>query len=339
MSPTIEDLRTTLDDVADSYTAPDPHTVLAGAHARSGQLGRRRRTTGRWAAAAAAVVVIGGAGLLLTDPAGNTQGEVAPAEPDESYTEGYGIVDGELQPHTADGLRLVDEVDLADEANAQLEVDSSSQLYAVAVCPSDVAGRSQPAVTILTRTWTVEVTCADESSDSPTLPVTSLPTEAPESDGVYGVQRTDDVGPVSVAFYAEEEWADYPFPATEPASFTFTMELDQPGQLLVAIDGVALTNDGETVGGSQQPAAEPWRIVNPALREGYLHSYGFPAQRSVNLNAQILAEEGIDVSDGEVTVSVHARGFVDDSAWRVVIGGTGGGEVGTPAPLEPGNRY
>lgn len=177
MSPTIEDLRTTLDDVAHGYATPDPHTVLSGAYARSGELGRRR-TTHRWAAAAVAVVAVGGASLLLTDLGGDTQGEVAPAEPDESYTEGYGIVDGVPQPHTADGLRLVDEVDLADEANAQPEVDSSSQLYAVAVCPSDVAGRSQPAVTILTRTRTVEVTCADESSDSPTLPVTSLPTEA-----------------------------------------------------------------------------------------------------------------------------------------------------------------
>ncbi len=124
---------------------------------------------------------------------------------------------------------------------------------------------------------------------------------------------------------------------TSEAMTTMTTELDQPGQLMVAIDGVVLTNDGERVGGTQQPAAEPWRVANPALREGFHHSYGFPLQRSMELNAEILAEEGIDVSDGEVTVSAYARGFVDDASWRVVIGadpGAVGGGAG-PEPLTP----
>lgn len=383
MSPTIEHLRATLDDVADRHEAPDPHAVLAGAHARAGELGRRR-TTGRWAAAAAAVVAIGGASLLITDLDGDSQGEVAPAEPDESYTEGYGIIDGELQPYTADGLRMVDQFEIENGENLQVEVDSSSQLYAVAVCSSDVAGRSQPAVTILTRTRRVGVTCADENRDSPTLPVTSLPTEAPESDGVYGAQPDDEIGPVSIVFYAEEEWRDYPFPSTEASSFPDTSnivldadtplssdtsldwlmpsgerqrlhtivvpvadlpleisaQLNGPGQVLVAVDGAVLTNDEEELGRLRAPTAGPWDAALPGVRQGYLHSFGQPEEWGFQVDRNWLEDGGADLSDDQVTVSVHAVGFPDATSWRVTVGtsadaSSADGNTGVRKRLEP----
>lgn len=372
MSPTIEDLRTTLDGVAHEYAAPDPQTVLAGAYARSGELGRRR-TTQRWAAAAAAVVAIGGASLLLTDPGADTQGEVAPAEPDESYTEGYGFVGGVPQPY-ADGLTLVETFDdLGPDGGSTYaepwKTDADTQMYVQAWCASGTAR-----VEIKVGEARLTAPCADPTADTAHL---ESPVPLPRGAEGFSVDHRDPAGGTGVvAMYEETPWRDYPFPTTETTPFppaegvlidnstpesvdptldalpsttqvhsatvpiseamtTFIMELDQPGQLLVAIDGVVLTNDGETVGGTQQPAADPWRVASPALREGYLNSYGSPVSRSVDLNAQILAEEGIDVSDGEVTVSAYARGFVDDASWRVVIGaypGAVGGGAG-PEPL------
>lgn len=113
--------------------------MLAGAYARSGELSRRR-TTHRWVAAAAAVVAIGGASLLLSDPGGNSQGEVAPAEPDESYSQGYGIIDGVPQPY-ADGLTLVETFDeIGPNGGAMFagpwETDADTQMYAQAWCES-----------------------------------------------------------------------------------------------------------------------------------------------------------------------------------------------------------
>lgn len=120
----------------------------------------------------------------------------------------------------------------------------------------------------------------------------------------------------------------------EPLSFD--VQLNGPGQLLVAIDGVVLTNDGEELDRLEQTVPGRWDIAHPSLREGYLHSFGQEQRRTAGgLTPAVLAEEGIDVSDGEITVSVDARGFPNDD-WRVVVSSDNAGEgLGTTEPLQP----
>lgn len=96
MSPSINDLRHTLESGATAEATPDPYAVLSGVKTRATAM-RRQRTTARWIAAATAVVAIGGTSLLLNDGAA-TLGDVEPAMPDTSYTDGHGIIDGVPQP-------------------------------------------------------------------------------------------------------------------------------------------------------------------------------------------------------------------------------------------------
>lgn len=374
MNVTTEQVRSALEEMAEAGATPDPRTLLTGASREVGRL-RRRRQAGWLGAAAAAVVAIGGGSLLLTELAGDTQGEVAPAEPDQSYTEGYGIVDGQVQPYL-EGLRLIgtQKVTPTDERLVSVpDAAADTQLYAVAWCdPAESGLQEPPPVQLAADRFTAEMPCLDRSTDlNSAVLLQPLPP--------YGMDYTLEVPErldAVLGFYVEETWQDYPFPVTEPTPFSategividsftpesadptldavppetpvhsvtvpitddlmaLTMQIDQPGQLLVALDGVVLTNDAEDLEELETSRSEPWHVADPSVREGYLLSFGPPVQRSLSLNAQILAEEGVDVSDGEVTVSVHARGFVDDSVWRVAIGGTIGGQAGPLAPLEP----
>ncbi len=334
MSPTIEDLRGTLDDVAHGYEAPDPHTVLAGAYARSGELGRRR-TTHRWAAAAAAVVAIGGASLLLTDLGGDTHGEVAPAEPDESYTQGYGIIDGVPQPY-ADGLTLVETFDEIGPnvgmVSDEFRTDAETQMYAQAWCATGTSEVEIEVGTFETGLERLTAQCADPAVDTEHL--TSPVALPPDAEGFRVTGGGSSTGAALVAIYEETEWADYPFPSWDRVSFPsadgividsstpmttdpalesqitprrvhsvtvplteeplrIDMGLNGPGQLLVAVDGVILTNDGEELDRLEGTVPGPWDEANPARREGYLHSFGQTIGLvEFGLTSEVLEEKG-----------------------------------------------
>ncbi|MCK0111606.1 hypothetical protein MWU75_05575 [Ornithinimicrobium sp. F0845] len=111
----------------------------------------------------------------------------------------------------------------------------------------------------------------------------------------------------------------------------------EPGRLLVAVNGMVITNDGE---GLAQPAsAGPWQHADPDLRGGYWLTWTASAStREFDLSPSGLAAHGIQVSEGE-TVTVAARAAFPRDAWQVGIdqpaGGPDAGGTSGPAPVEP----
>lgn len=109
---------------------------------------------------------------------------------------------------------------------------------------------------------------------------------------------------------------------------------DEPGQLLIALDGVVVTNDGEELTALGEGIPGPWQEADPALRQGFWRGYaasGFHQQ----LDSGRLSEMGVDITDDRVNVSVIARGFNGDG-WQVIAtSDVGQGDSGM-AMLAPG---
>lgn len=110
-----------------------------------------------------------------------------------------------------------------------------------------------------------------------------------------------------------------------------TLLTQQPGQLLVALDGVVLTNDGEELIALGKSTPGPWQEANPALRQGFWRGYTTSGYHRY-LDSGALSQMGVDITDDTVTVSVLARGFPGEG-WQVVIGADGGP---SPMALAPG---
>lgn len=329
MNVTTDQIRDALDEMSEAGAAPDPTTLVGGARREVTRL-KRRRQTGWLGAAAAAVAAIGGASLLLTDLGGDTQGEVAPAKPDESYTAGYGYADGELEPYTSDGLRLLDQVDLVGGETAQVEVDSSEQVYAAALCWDGSNEVINPSVTVTTGSSRLGMACSVVGLGAfGSMPMTALPSD-PESDGTYDLRPTDGLYLITVGFYVEEDWSDYPFSAPESPPFPPTSDrvidsntpksddptlealvgdtrvhsvtvpvpeesmtlytmLRAPGQVLVAVDGLVISNDGEDLDRLDPEAPGVPDQADPSVRKGYVHSFGEAVLRGWVINRQMLA--------------------------------------------------
>lgn len=368
MDPSDSDLRTNLDAAASAHQAPDPHTVLSGAQSRAKTL-IRQRTAGRWAALAAAVAVIGGGSLLLggTDDLAT---QVDPAVPHESYADGYGIVDGEIQPYM-DGMKLVDVATIEAGQQRLVQVDSGDddvQLYAVAWCSGLDADDYLVEETILASQGDDEVamSCHDQSLDADT---NSLATALPPLNNGYLVSNRS-AGTTLVAIFRESPWTDYPFPPADPAPFpapqagtvvidgntppsraddiapvsdgfrvfkarvpinedtaTLTVEINSPGQVLVAANGRVLTNDVENLPGQPDDESDGWTGSDPSAREGFVASFGPQTVRWYSVSKFLLERSGLDLSDGMLDITVYPQGFVDRSAWRVSY--NAGGVEGT----------
>ncbi len=105
----------------------------------------------------------------------------------------------------------------------------------------------------------------------------------------------------------------------------------EPGQLMVTLDGVVITNDGEELLGLGKSRPGPWQDADPQLRQGFWRGYassGF--QRSFDSGE--LSRLGVDITDDTVVVSVLARGF-NGAGWQVVANTDGGS---APMALAPG---
>lgn len=102
----------------------------------------------------------------------------------------------------------------------------------------------------------------------------------------------------------------------EPSQLSIIMAA--PGQVMVAIDGVVVTDDNEGFNAESTPEGEvAWLNSEPGLRDGFVTSFGLLSGRSDFIDASYLERLGIDTSEGEVDVTVFPQGFVDDSSWRV----------------------
>lgn len=118
-------------------------------------------------------------------------------------------------------------------------------------------------------------------------------------------------GVALVAIYEEVAWRDYPFPSWDRVPFP-------------NIEGIV-------IGNSTPESLDPTLDALPSTAR--VHSVTVPISEAMTTFTMQLDQPGqmlvaIDVSDGEVTVSAYARGFVDDASWRVVIGS------GEPLPFE-----
>ncbi|MGB3685379.1 MAG: hypothetical protein WA991_06090 [Ornithinimicrobium sp.] len=116
-------------------------------------------------------------------------------------------------------------------------------------------------------------------------------------------------------------------------SLQISVLTDEPGQLLIALDGVVVTNDGEELITLGEGIPGPWQQADPALRQGFWRGYsasGFHQQ----LDSSRLTELGVDITDDRVQVSVIPRGF-NGQGWKVVVtsdAAQGAGEVDLLAP-------
>ncbi|HKJ12814.1 MAG TPA: hypothetical protein VJ976_10565 [Ornithinimicrobium sp.] len=106
-----------------------------------------------------------------------------------------------------------------------------------------------------------------------------------------------------------------------------TLRTSEPGQLLVALDGVVVTNDGEELTALGRSRPGPWRQADPALRQGFWRGYSASGYTR-HFDFATLSRLGVDITDDSVTVSVVDRGF-NGEGWQV-IATTDGGEEAMP---------
>lgn len=101
----------------------------------------------------------------------------------------------------------------------------------------------------------------------------------------------------------------------------------EPGELMVAVNGTVLTNDGEGLT-FLNPAPGPAGQADPALRAGRWTTFG-PAERVIDLSPEGLTSRGVTLTGGPVRVSVTPRSFAR-SGWQVVAVGTAPAGPATP---------
>lgn len=300
---------------------------------------------------------------------------------DTGYTEGFGLVGGTPAPFV-DGLQLVttEVIDYALKRRivAAPEVDDDTRVYAAAYC--DLPGNSLDTFAILDAVGikagddVVDLSCMDRGADTATAPLLAALPRGADDYLVTVPSVWAGAGSVSLAFYTETPWADYPFqpsfagaalpsvaaqssvddstpltidsalsgllgPDTQVRSIDVdidtTLELtlltDEPGQLLVALDGVVITNDGEMLGALGESRPGPWATADPAMRQGFWRGYSASGYHQ-RLDSATLAQLGVDITDDTVRLSVIPRGFAG-TGWQV-IATTDGGEA--PMALAPG---
>lgn len=342
------DLSGTLDAIADAVPTPDAVTLLAGSQSRALQIGRRRRAV--LAMVAAVVVLLGGAGIALDEPGDERDRDLdGPdlAVPDPSYDQGYGFQDGVPRPFTLDGLKLIVSHEIAPGgvwSTGFPATTAGNPVYAVAWCTG--AADDVP-VTMTAHDAAVLPLPCTQASDQQTLPVRPLPVEA----GLWRVINPLP-GPALVAVYEEATWGEFPFaqsahrlswnppltgsgsividstspvisrpdlealagtslaysatvPMTAQSRADIDVILNGPGQALVTFDGIVVTDD--------------WSGPDPDLRDTFVHNFEPGLRRHViSLDSPAMRDLGLDLSDGEVVVSVVPRAVAPQD-WAVQV--------------------
>lgn len=302
------DLRAALDDMAQQHTMPDPHTVLAGAEASAMSISRRRTMSGVAAVAATLVIIGGASLLFNggEEPLGQIDPAVPDTSYADGYgiiggepqpfMDGLRLLDVEtIEPGPG---RVIERGNVA----------SDEPLYAVAWCtPASPGDFGQPGnITIDVDDDEGQIPCFDRAINAnDALMASPIPTEGPyvvtnRSEGkalvaFYGEPERGD--------YPFPSADPAPFPAPNPgvvvinaatppsraqdieaipdgsrvfrASVPITkeiaelsVEISEPGQVLVAVDGVVLTNDGEALPGQREAESNVWDGADPTLRGG-----------------------------------------------------------------------
>ncbi len=113
------------------------------------------------------------------------------------------------------------------------------------------------------------------------------------------------------------------YSATVPMTATTQADvdviLDGPGQLLVALDGVVVTDDGDRPPAALGLPGGSASGAEPDLREGFVHNFEPGVRRrTFTFDSDSLADLGVDLRDGEVVVSVVPRAVLSGD-WAVQI--------------------
>ncbi|MGB5953544.1 MAG: hypothetical protein WBG57_13640, partial [Ornithinimicrobium sp.] len=98
------------------------------------------------------------------------------------------------------------------------------------------------------------------------------------------------------------------------------IEVSRPGQILVAVDGILVSNLNAALVDQQDVDAPSWSLADPQILDDFVASFGPQVQRQQLLDRTTLERLGINTSDVGVEVTVYPRGFVDNSSWRVTYG-------------------
>jgi hypothetical protein len=116
----------------------------------------------------------------------------------------------------------------------------------------------------------------------------------------------------------------------------------EPGTLLLTVNGVSISNDGEELS-PVTPQPGPWERADPSLRGGRWFAWAPGASREFDLSPQALAGHGIRVEAGE-TVTVAALPSFPRSRWQVAVSGAddrarGATPLAPVGPSEPLPEY
>ncbi|GGK66334.1 hypothetical protein [Ornithinimicrobium pekingense] len=366
---TVEDLRRTLHETADSHPAPSPTDLLRDL--REERSRRRQAGASRGAVAAAAAVVVGAAGMQLLT--GDDPTPAPPAEGTGSAVERGWVLDDGTPPEQADGLLLLETVPVPYGGADDLTLpgpggatSDGSQRFAVLWCevgPDDSA-ITPPSLRLRTPAGpTVEVPCLPEDDPSQ---VTVTPVPLPPGEVTLAPTWRGDVpgdGEAVLGIYREASSAEYDFPGwpdpplTPPAhgpdavvldpgsaagdgtvhggarAATVTLTSDSslelwrgvPGGLQVDVDGVRVTDDGDSgaVGG------DAWQEADPELRDGVWDAFTAGQRRTLALPEEVLPGPG---ETRTVTVTVVPR--AGEQHWQVAVLATGS-EPAAVAPTAP----
>lgn len=108
-------------------------------------------------------------------------------------------------------------------------------------------------------------------------------------------------------------------PMTVTTQADLDVILDGPGQLLVALDGRVVTDDGDRLAAPFGLRGGLKNSAEPDLREGFVHNFEPGVRpRTFSVDSDSLGDLGVDLSDGEVVVSVVPRA-VRPTDWAVEI--------------------
>lgn len=364
MTPTTDDLRTTLRAMADEHPPPAPSDLLAELRAERSARRTRRGWIGAAGVAAAAAVAVA-ATQAWPEPTAT-----APADDPGVASTSWELVDGD-PPEYADGLHLLESavVDASDEVLLP-STESDTQRYAVLWCDTgpaiDDPAIAEPRLVVQAGAdrGEFDLPCrAADGADATASPVPLPPTGEEWSATWEGdlPSRAD----ITLGIYEEVAHADYPFPgwpdplqsAPEPGEGAVTLNEETPlspqpvssgqeGTVMVASTIAGAVSEDSTielwtsVPGRIQvwidgdlvtddgDDLQAWESADPALRGGAFSAFTAGQRLTLPVPPEI-------VDRGE-PIRVTARAS-HAQPWRVSLTGADGAQPAQAgiAPLDP----
>ncbi|USQ78996.1 hypothetical protein NF556_15390 [Ornithinimicrobium faecis] len=294
---TTTDLRRSLEETAQHYDAPDPHTLLRGV--REDIATGRDRGKGRLVAAAAAVALVAGGGWALTQGLGSDEetGTMQPAD------EAWELVNG-APPEYADGLALVDTVELGATEDGAVVLEPEPVVgpsFAVAWCHGEPDDPPEPAALVGPEDGeeVVPLHCTTQDGQQGGLPE-PLPDLAEGVD--FGVHRAHDLSTqdVTVGIYREATVSEFPYPDQQdvPEAPEHDVMIDASSPLVERAIPATPLEEGSTGGSSGPLGHNALPGASVASHEGTTLTTwaGEPGRLLVEVNGTVITNDGEGLS-------------------------------------------